>query len=253
MKECSLCLYQNILFKDVLASALKMDSLCGGLLCAVSTGASSQWRWHRPALNERRDLVVYRVALIWTGGLVKCNKMTGYSTKWKETCRFDMAGAPRVTENVHTGCADHCFYSHMCFYDLIFIMLLREHDRMVVEICGYSARSISLPFHLSLSLSLSLTHCGSVGKQKDISGAATRKKKREKCMKWWTASEGGSHATQSSQSKVTLALSKETGPLCWWPRLYFNDWMSKFKIAWWSHMVPLPKCSILQVYFIKYT
>ncbi len=29
-------------------------------------------------------------------------------------------------------------------------------------------------------------------------------------MKWLTASEGGSHATQSSQSKVTLALSKET-------------------------------------------
>lgn len=175
MKECSLCLNQNILFKDVLASALKMNACCGELLCAVSTGASSQWRRHRPALNECRDLVVYRVALIWTGSLVICNKMMGYSTKWKETYRFDIARALNVTENVHTGCADHCFYSHMCFYDLIFIMLFREHDRMVVEIRGYSARSISLPFHLSLSL----MHCGSVGQQKDISGAATRKKKRE--------------------------------------------------------------------------
>ncbi len=39
MTECSLRLYQNTLFKDVLASALKMDSLCGGLLCAVSTSS----------------------------------------------------------------------------------------------------------------------------------------------------------------------------------------------------------------------
>lgn len=52
-------LCQNILFKDVLVSALKMDARCGGLLCAVSIGASSQWRQHRAALNEHRDLVSF--------------------------------------------------------------------------------------------------------------------------------------------------------------------------------------------------
>ncbi len=99
--------------------------------------------------------MVYRVALICTGGLVKCNKMTGYSTKWKETdltwpehlvlLKMSIPGV-RIT-----------VFTAMCFYDLIFIMLFQEHGCMVVEICGYSARSISLPFHLSLSLSLSLS------------------------------------------------------------------------------------------------
>jgi len=49
-----------------LASALKMDAHCDGPLRAVSTGASSQWRRHRLALKERRNLVVCLVALFYT-------------------------------------------------------------------------------------------------------------------------------------------------------------------------------------------
>lgn len=150
-----------------------------------------------------------------------------HSTKWKETYRMTWPVHFVLLKMSIPGVRFIVFTATCVFMILFSLCCFGEHDRMEVEICGYSARSISLPFP-----PLSLTHCGSVGQQKDISGAATRKKKKEKCMKWWTASEDGSHATQSRKSKVTLALSKETDPLCWRPRLYLTVWMSKFITAW---------------------
>lgn len=103
------------------------------------------------------------------------------STKLKETYRFEIARALHVTENVHSRCRSLFLQPHVVMILFSHHVVLGGTDRMVVEICDYSARSISLTFHpsLALALSLFLTHRGSVGQQKDISGAVTTKK-REK-------------------------------------------------------------------------
>lgn len=142
-----------------------------------------------------------------------------------------------VAENVHTVCGILFLQAHVLWSASFFFSscCFGEHDHIVAEICGYSARSISLPFPSLTSdkppLQHALCFCGSAERHVRDSD-----KKKERSA-WNDKLRQMTVVTQSRAVKVTLALSKDTELLRWWPRLYLVDWMSKFIIAWWSHML----------------